>query len=816
VTALADIRVAFRGFRRRPAFVGVIVTTLALALGANIAVFSVVDSVVLQPLDVTHPDELVTVYQRSSLSEFGAISIRDYQSIVAHNTSLGGTTAFWNSVVTLERGDLPRDLSVAFTSDNYFAVLGVHATLGRTYSDDERGRVADVVVLSDHLWRADYGSDQRIIGRRIRVNGRQVTVIGVTPSRFAGTTLAAVPDAWIPMSILTELDMGALSHQGVVNDALRVFHVFGRMLPGVSRDVVAKDPVIANLGADPDTTMAEVPSAAKRSALPHASVVPLVESAATGGDRTALLRLLRLLFLVVAITLVLTCLNVANMLMVRAAERAREFGVRVALGARGIHIIRQLLTESLLLAGGGIIAGLAVALATMRALGGFTLPGGATLDRVHPTLDGRVLIFAIGLASVTAVGFGLAPALYARRCNVIDTIRRDAGHGFAIRGRIVSLSIQVGISLMLVIGALLFIRSAHAALSTELGFDPGPVAVLSARPRLDGRHLDVIRPYLQLVAAMEKTPGIDRAAAASHLPLTPASQWPFSPVEGRVGAASTMVAIVSATPAYFDVLGIALEAGRRFDDRDRPDAARVAIVNESLGRAFWPGESPLGQRLFFLGQLPYTVVGVVADTKNESLQDHGVPVLYAPMLQQDLLGAVHFIVRGRDSRVALLKLQRNARIIVPDLKSPRPTLMADRIATAAAPQRFGATLLSGFAVIALCICGLGIYGTVAYVVARGKSEIGVRRALGARRRDIMRLVLGHCAIALGCGVALGVVGAATATRLFASLLYGVGPLDGVAFVSAIVVITGIGIAAAVFPTARAVRVDPSTAMRSVV
>lgn len=805
---LTDVRFALRGFRRRPTFAAIVIATLALGIGVNTAVFSVIDAVILHPLAVAHPNEFVAIYGQSTGLLYAPSSFATYREVAEHRSTFTAVSAFATTSLTFGTGNIDRELTTSLVTSNYFTNLGVHAALGRTFmpSDPVEIGANPTVVLSAALWRAQFGADRAIVGQEIRLNERPLTVIGVLPDQFHGTNLAAVPDVWVPVSMAPILNVSLLSKGTLLNEDVPLFSMIGHLGAGLTVERATAD---LSAGRRRPTELSG--SAAAPTGF---TVVPINEAAAAVSDRSTLFRFVRLLFFVVALTLLLACLNIANVLLVRASERAAEFGIRTALGASAGRLARQLIVESTLLSLAGGLGGLLLGYVTVRLLSSFTLPGGILIQRLDLGLDQRVLMFTFLLSLVTAVIFGLIPAVQSLRANVIEVLRQQGGQAAPVRGRAFSLAIQVAISLMLLVGAGLFMRSLQAGLSTNVGFDARPLAMLSARVKLDGLHAEVIRPFLDIVNEMTKTSGVT-AAASTHVPL--ASTWLREFVAGSPSnpeGQSVMLPMESVTAEYFRVLGVPLVTGRFFDERDVKTAERVTILNESAARAFWPGESPLGRQITFSKALAYTVIGVVSDIKYTTLQDKGVPFAYAPLLQEDLHGRINFLVRSNNPQAALANLQRTASIIAPDLKGLRAGLVSDEINAVLMPQRFGAMLLSILALVALSISGVGIYGTVAYVVARRRMEIGIRLALGARRFDVLALVLRQSATAVGTGVVIGIVGAVSTTRLLAHFLYEVTALDWIAFAGSIVLVVVLSIAAAVVPSVRALRVDPVKAIRA--
>lgn len=821
---LFDIRFALRALRRRPAFVLAIVMTLGLGIGANTAVFSLVHAVFLRPLAVDEPDRLVEIYSGRRGIPYGGNTFALYREIAAHNSTLAGAAAYMPSKLPLGDGARSEDLNVALVTDNYFKVLGIHPALGRTIlPGDPKGVGANpVVVLSDALWRSHFGADRSVIGTRIHIKGQPVTVIGVAPTRFRGTDLTNVPDLWMPVSMVPLLKMQMISQPGGVNPDFPFFNIFARLLPDLDPRRAAAD--ITTIARHVD--MSSPFTGLRPGELPSIAVVPINEAAAAIRNRTPLLHFVRLLVGVVALTLLLACLNIANLLVVRAGEQARELGVRAALGAKTHRLAQQLFTESFILAliGGGI--GIVVAVVTLRVFSTFTLPGGIALDQVDLGLNTDVLAFTCGISLITALGFGLAPAIRASRVYANEVIRNRDGSLPALRRRGVLLAIQVAISLVLLVGAGLLLRSIQAGFDTDIGFDPHPLAAVSASPRYNGTREGNTRDYMAIATQMEHTPGVSYAAAATHVPLAPTSPRVFATGADSAtdGGQTVTMGVNHIAGDYFKTLGVPIVMGRPFTNQDGATAPRVLIVNQSAAQALWPGQSPLGKLVHYrwLGVVTftYTVVGVVHDTKYSSLQDHHVPYAFVPMAQEDLTSStITFLARSSHPRATLATLQRTVKAIAPDLKSPdrsnlRPRLVSDQINMLLAPQRLGAILLSGFAVVALCISAVGIYGTVAYATSRRSREIGIRMALGAQSMDVLRLILSETGAAVVVGVGLGVASAALMTRLLAQWLYNVTPLDPLSFVAAVAIVTAMAIVASLVPSLRAVRIDPVEAIRT--
>ncbi len=831
-----DVIVASRALRRRPGMLAAVIVTLALGIGANTAVFSIIDAVLLRPLAVADSKQLVAVYSSNQVSPYGASSFQTVHSLAERATTFSGVAAYWTTSLALtERGmdeGTTQDVVAALVTNNYFTLLGVGAAIGRTILPSDPGGTgaSPVVVLSGRFWRSQYASDPSIVGKQIVLRGQSLTVIGVMPDGFHGTDLTAVPDAWVPVSMLPRMHFDMLTLGDAINPALPIFAVFGRLRYGVTLERAATE---VELIARQATLAVALPQADSvvRSRL---TVLRLDDAAAAVRDRGTLLRFLRILVAVAGLTLLLACMNVANLLVVRAQERSREIGVRLALGAGAGRLVRQLLVESVALALAGGAVSIAIAVVTMRVLSVYTLPGSVNLQRLDLHLNARALVFSCVISVLTALAFGLVPALRAARTNVVDIIRDRSSAGPSGRRRAVLIAVQVAISLVLSVNAGLLIRSVRSGLDTGIGFDPSAIAALTMAPHFDGKYADLVSDYESVVGALGQEPAIASAAAATHVPLSRYGTRLFGPgpeteASGTTSSAGSLLAGVNhVSEQYFDVLGIPILQGRAFTRQDRPGAQRVAILNESAARALWPGESPLGKLVHgqWFGPLSFTyvVVGVVRDTKYAGLQDSRVPFVYVPLAQEEAPGAaITLIARGRSAAAGpavLSTMRRTSAAISPGLKvgsntsGPAARMVSDQIVALLAPQRLGAALLSGFALLALCVSAVGIYGTVAFAVSRRTTEIGIRMALGARAVNVLSVVLIDTGVAVAVGAAVGLLGAGLTAALLRRLLYGVGPLDPMSFAAGLLVTVLMAMAAAVAPSWRSLNIDPVRAIRT--
>ena len=817
-----DFLFALRSLRRRPAFAATVVATLGLGMGANSAVFGVIDSVILHPLPIEHAGDLVAVHHATSSTPYGQNSFGSYRHFANERAAFAGVAGYVRRGLDYSNGQATESLNASFVTENYFSVLGVRAAIGRVIaSNDPTAIVADpVVVLSDAFWRSRFGGDREIVGKQIQMAAQQLTVIGVAPEGFNGTDLSTPTAAWIPIGMLRSLANNPLFGRSDIlgpDSRIKLLGIIGRLGRGVSAAKAAAVLNTIDRQLDGDESPAARSQAGAQTAS-HISITPLTESAAGLSSRAELLRFVGLLFAVVSLTLLLACVNVANLVLIRTRERSMELGIRGALGASATRLARHLLIESATLSCAGALVGLVIALVATQLLSHFALPGGIILGQLRIGLDGRTLTFNALVAFGAAASVGLLPAIQAARGNVSDILVDRTSQPVAAGGRRAFLAIQIAISLMLLVGAGLFLRSLQGALGTDLGFDPRSLVAVSIRPDPSGRSDKLRQQATAIIGRLASTPNVQVAAAGSHVPLALSRQLPFTtgPATEAAPAHRTtlMLAMASVSPEYFRALNVPVVQGRGFDGRDVPDGAIVVVLNESAARSLWPGESALGKQINLFDARTYTVVGVVPDIKYTSLQDQGVPFAYAPLSQEDVRGPLTFVVKTTRPQAVRSMLKRAVSETAPAIPVGEAELVSERINRVLMPQRFGATLLSLFAVVALCVSAVGIYGTVAYSVTRRTTEIGVRIALGAGRRDVMLLVLSESIAVVGAGICIGVLGAASSTQLLGHFLYKVSGLDWVSFAFAVVVVMVTCCLAVLGPAGRAVRIDPVRAIRA--
>jgi predicted permease len=791
------------------------VLTLGLGIGANTAIFSVVNALALRPLPVEKQDELVVIYSSDAGgADYGTSCYPDFLDWRDQNTVFTGLAAFGEIPLALSvGGDTERAVGQIVTG-NYFDLLGVAMQRGRAFlpEEDRTPGTHPVAVVSDALWRERYGADPGLPGRTILVNGYPYTVIGIAPPGFRGTELGIAPQVFVPMMMAVQArprDFDLLKHRGA-----RWMTVIGRLKPGVTltQADAAMDPIAKHLSAvHPDFN----------GGYQGVRIFPIRQTYLWPSERDSVLSFVAILFGVVGLVLVIACANVANLLLSRAAARRKEIAVRLALGASRGRLVRQLLVESMLLAllAGG--AGLLVALWSGDALLALRPPGFARMD-VDLALDLRVFGFAFALSLLTGVLFGLAPAWAASRAELGPVLKDESGtHGYRkslLRSGLVVA--QVSLSLVLLIGAGLFVASLVHARAIDLGLEPRNLLLGSVDLRLNHytpeRGTQLYRELLERVRAI---PGVDGASLAEIVPLGMGFARMTVNAEGRTPAPdeATEIDVNQVAPGYFRVMRTPVLRGREFTDDDRQGAPRVVIVNDVLAERFWPGQDALGKRLIdpdpagaggFL-----TVVGVVKHGKHRSLGEPARPLFHLP-LWQSFSGTVTLHVRTiGEPRAVVGPVRRIVQSLDPHLPVFNVRTMGEHLGTAYFVARTTAAMLSLFGGLALLLASVGLYGVMSYAVSQRAREVGIRMALGARRRDILHLMIREGMTLTVIGVVLGLAGALATTRLLAHLLHGIGPLDAPTFAGVSVLLALVALAACWIPARRAAGVDPMVALR---
>ena len=813
-----DVRYGWRNLQKSPGFALVVVLTLALGIAANTAIFSVVNAVLLSPLPYAEAHRLVLV--KEVLSNVGSqpitVSGPDIPHIQKLNHVFTGVAGFRLWTYEFSGKDEPERVAAERVGSDLFRVLGVPPLAGRAFTREEEATGHAVVILTYGIWQRRFGGQSNILGQTVNLDRKPYTIVGVMPQSFVfplpGMSQGPSADLLVPLGLTKE-------EQSDVADSFD-YSVVAKLKPGIELGQANADLQLVARGVL-DTYQQWARDA-------HQSLGDFrlgMVAEPLGDEVTGPLKpVLLLLMGAVGFVLLIACVNVANLLMMRAAGRQKEMAVRLAIGAGRFRLVRQMLVEGMLLAflGGGL--GLAMAFWFKEALVA-GIP--ASIPQFHPIeLNWTVLLFTLALVSIAGLGFGALPALWASRTDLNPALK-DNGRGTSEgpdhgRLRATFVIVEVALSVVLLIGAGLLVRSFERVLSTNPGFRPQHVltASIDLPPAEYSRDEQVIAFYRQLMGRLANTPGIVAAGGSTDLPLLGAWTHAFTP-EGHRQPPGAGINVCNHSVIYGDYLqtiGVPLLRGRYFTEQDGPESSHVLIVSEALAKKYWPGEDPLGKRLKWgppESTDPWmTVVGVAGDVKQGPLDSAVALHTYEPYAQLGALTSLRIAVRGPGDPAGLAAaLRAVAWGLDRQLALGSVRTMEQVISRSTASRRFSLSLLSSFAALALLLAAIGIYAVLAYSVARRTHEIGVRMAMGARRGDVARLVLGQGLRVTAIGTALGVLGALGLTRFLRSLLYEVQPSDPPTFAVVLVLLVSVSIVASYLPARRAMRVDPMVALR---
>jgi predicted permease len=817
-----DIRYALRNLRKSPAFAAIAVITLALGIGANTAIFTVVNAVFFHPIPVKDPARLMELFTLDQRKIFGAAnnnflpsSFPNAQDIQQRAQSFSGVTVYQSfaTPVSMTVNGQPNQYFAQLSSGNYFDVLGVHAQLGRTFlpEEDNTAGAGPVVVLNHGFWERVFAANPNVIGQNVLINGQGFSIIGVAPKGFQGTSVIGGPDMWIPMSMHDQILTG-FTKQLFNERRFLGFNAVGRL----------KD------GAGPEQAKAELQAIASdlEKAFPLANkgrtltLQPLLESSIAANQRDQFKRAGVMLMAVVGIVLMIACFNIANLLLSRASGRKREMSIRVAIGASRGRIVTQLLTEALVLAVAGGALGLGLALAGRDLMWRFRPPQ-LPADGMDLSLDWHVMTFTFLVAITTGLIFGLAPALQASRPDLVSELKERAG-GDLRRGRRFSLrdvliSLQVAVCLISLVGAGLFLLSLRNARTMDTGFDTRNLAMLSFD--LGALNYDAPRARefeRRALEAAQNTPGVRGAALSNTIPLFNGGfgRTLFKEGEDTNNGQSghvTQYSVVS--PEYLQTMDIAMVRGQGFDSTIRENTPRVAIINETAARQIWPNEDPIGKRFTFFRDTNATqVIGIARDSTYNALGEPPRPYMYVPLIQNPNPAVTVFFRTQGDPRSALNSVRAQIQAMDRNLPITNVWAIGEVISQSLWASTFGATLLTVFAMIAMALCAVGIYGVVGYSVGQRIREFGIRLALGAQPRDVLLMVMKQSALIMGVGLAAGVVAAFFLARLIVTFLYGVNTNSPLAFLATALVLAAVGVFASYIPARRAAKVDPMVAL----
>jgi predicted permease len=803
-----DVVHAFRLLARSPGFTAAAVLTLALGIGATAAIFSLAEATLLRPLKVANPSELYMVRFSSSYPDF-----QSYRTLDRLFSGVIGTSSAQINMVVDGRADLADAGDARFVSGDYFNVLGVPPAAGRVIGPaDDTPNGPIVVVLGYRWWRSRFGGDPGVIGKSVRVNNVPATIIGVAAKDFRGTSLHGAPKLFVPLSQSPRLRTGFFASPTMLTTRRMVWlNVIVRLRPGVT----------PQQGAAAIEGIYRQVQPLKPGAKAEPFELQPLRTRALGGDSApSLTNFVALLGAVVALTLLIGCANLANLLLSRAAARRREIGVRMAIGAGRARIARQLLIESLVLSAIGGAAGLYVAALGIQLLGRFQLPGGVEVAALGLELNGRMLLFTGVMACVTGIVFGVAPAWRAARTDVLSTLRDDSRATSARSGlRSTLVGIQVALSAVLLIGAGLFLRSLVNALDAPLGFRIEGVATASVS--LGVARYDVARAqlfYADAIARARQLPGVTAAAWTGVIPSVGGRMFTTT-VEGYQPQPSEEVRFYYSNvgPEYFRAVGTRLLRGRPFSDADGPGAPQVGIINEAAAKKYWAGRDPLAGRITGNDNVAIQIVGIAEDTRLDAAGDEAVPFIYLPFNQDEQGGTrstAHLLVRtAGDVEPVLGPLADQLRAIDRDAPVFDVSSLAWRLRGLVMPQRMGTTLFALFGTLAITLAAIGIYGVASYVTTLRTRELGIRIALGADRRRIRALVLRQGSMPVALGLVSGLIVAAIASSAATAFLRGVPARDPLTYTTVALLLAAVALVATWIPARRAARLHPINALR---
>ena len=816
-----DVRHGARVLRKSPGFSAVAILSLALGIGANTTIFTVVNAILLHPLpvkDISQVAELDTIDTKTHVGfanagKLAGLSFRNFQDYQKQNEVLSGVTCLIPLPLTWSGGAEARQVNGNLVSANYFDVLGLQPSAGRFFLPDEDTKLSgnNVAVISYSFWANKLGSDPNELGKTLTLNAMPYTVIGVAPKGFKGTfTFGSAEQIWIPTSMYPQVLTGFAKEFFNDRRFLNAIAV-GRLKQGIGANQAE-----ASLKTIASQLEKDFP---KDNGGRSIALTPLTE-AAVGGNFDQISLAATMLMTVVGLVLLIACANLANLLLARAARREREMGLRAALGASRPRLIRQMLTECVLLSliGGG--AGLALAYAGRTLLWSFRPPF-IEADSIDLSLDSNVLIFTLGISLLTGLLFGVAPAFKASVPDLAETLKlggRSGSIGWG-RNKLRSLLVvsEIALSLVALVGAGLFIRSMRDAQKMDPGFESKKLFMLAFD--LGALHYDEGRGQQFLRAAVERAnaaPGVKAATIASNFPLGGGFARTVFP-EGEdesTGYRGTLTQLDDITTGYFNALRIPLIRGRLFTDADRKDTASVAIINEAMANKFWPNQEAIGKRFHFFGDTVLReVVGISRNSVVNAIGEVPPPLVYLPVAQDYAPAATLQVQTTGKPESVIAGVRAQIQSLEPNLAITNVQTIGAIIDQGLWAPEMGAALLTLFGGLAMILAAVGVYGVLAYSVTQQTREIGIRMAMGAERRDVLGLVVGQGLKLTGAGLALGILVSFALTRQLSSLLFGVSAYDPLTYAGVTVILVSVALLACYIPARRATRVDPLVALR---
>src|SRR6266404_3238245 len=775
---IKDIQYGFRNLVKRPSYTAIALITLALGIGANTAIFSLVSTVLLRPLPVPHPERLVEVYGTFHQgADYTIQSYPNYKDYRDRNNVFSGLMAYRFAPMSISHENRNERVWGYLVSGNYFDTLGVQPFLGRYFlpEEDKTPGSHPVAVITYACWQKRFASAPNVIGQPLRINGQVFTVVGVTPDGFRGTEVAYAPELFVPTMMAHEIEPGSTWLESRGDDNL---FVVGRIAPGVTSAQAesALSAITLQLGK-------EYPNEDQ-----ERGVRLLTPGLFIPDIRNSVISFSSVLMGVVGLVLMLACVNLANLLLARATERRKELAIRVAVGASRARIMRQLVTETLMLSLGGGFGGILLAAWINAIVASTALPTDLAFV-IDLRLDWRVLVFAFGVSLTTGIAFGLLPALQSSRPDLVPALKDEKSMAGFRRSRLRNalVVVQVALSLVLLVCAGLVIRSLQVAQRTRPGFTPENAVALSFDLGLQGYTEEKGRAFQrQLIERTQSVAGVRSVALTSVVPLTLDYSYTTIYIEGQsaTGSSDLPVAVLNEiSPNYFRTMEIPLR-GRDFSERDNKDESRVAIVNETFARRFFPGRDAIGRRFNFSGpDKPYwEVIGVAADGKYNSLGEDPKAAFYRPLLRDYSTNATLVARTVGDPQSVLAALRSELQRLDPTLPLYNVQTLSDHMSVPLFPFRMAAIVIGSFGVLAIVLAAIGIYGVMSYVVVGRTREIGVRIALGAARRDVLLLIVRQGMTLAVLGLGIGLLIAFGVAQFLSKLLFGVSPVDPLTFV----------------------------------
>lgn len=812
-----DVRYGARQLVRSPALTIVAVLSLAIGIGANTTIFTLVNAVLLNPLRVRDVSRLVSVasaeMRNGVLQPFGAMSRLNFLDVRDQNDVFSGMVAASFAPVALSGGGEPEQVFGQIVTGNYFDVLGAPLATGRFFTADEDRELgaAPVVVLSYGLWQRRYGGRTDLVGSAITLNGLAFTVVGVAGEGFRGTGTLGGPELWVPLAMYREV----LS--GVAVEFFNSRRGLGYQVHGRLKDGVTVEQAQANVGAIGRGLEENFPTDNRGRSL---IVRPLADSSMPPAFRQQLTLSGSLLMAIVGLVLLIACANVANLLLARAAGRRQEIAVRLSIGASRAQLLRQLLTESVLLALLGGVSGMMLAVWGRALLWAYRppfLPPGV----IDLSFDERVVLFTAAVSIVTGVLFGLAPALQLSRPDLVGELKErttipSGSHWYSMRNLLVVG--QVSLSFVALVSAGLFIRSLSNAQRVDPGFDGNQLVMLGMNAGTQGFNEPRARDlYRRATERLEGIAGVEAATLSTAVPLFAGGLGRTifrDGVDSKDPRNGRMTPVNQVAPGYFETLGIPILRGRPFTADDRPGASAVAIVNEAMAKQVWPGEDPIGRHITIFGDaVPREIIGIAKTIKYNSLGENETAYMYLPLEQNHASQVTVQVRAGGDPATVLGTVRRELQQLEPSMPLLFVSTYRDVVAQSLWAPRMGASLLTIFAFLALVLAAIGLYGVMSYAVSQRTRELAIRLALGARQQDVRTMVVRQGVLLAVGGVTIGLLLALGLSRLVTRLLYGVDPADPLTFVMIPFVLLVIAALATFVPAWRASRVDPVEALR---